>query len=191
MYAYVLFLVALFGFLLEMSECTDLNWQPTLFFIFFSAEEKLHWAAGGPSHMKITMSHTGDLCMCRRLESLTSHWHTHNLSQRCIMCYCKTHCERCRKTRCVLPSVNSHMETFIMTSLCRSRVYSDSCSLTYLLTNVCVFSSSRSGLLVVETGDRAHRATPRSSSPGKMKSTVTDEMLRLLSTLTALFRSTQ
>lgn len=51
---------------------------------------------GGQSHIKITMSHPRDLCMCQRVQSLTPSSHTHAHTQadalllKCLMCDFKT-----------------------------------------------------------------------------------------------------
>lgn len=90
------------SFLSEMSACTDPHWLPSCCFFFpffFFVKQRPGWAAGGHSHIKITMSHPGDLCMCQRVQSQTPHQHTqsqtethtHTHALRCIVYNCKTH----------------------------------------------------------------------------------------------------
>lgn len=100
------------SFLLEMSACTDPNCLAPAFpffslLFFFSVKRRPGWAAGGHSHIKITMSHPGDLCMCQRVQSQHTHTHAHTLSDgntlslRCIIYNYKTCWEAYTKDSCL------------------------------------------------------------------------------------------
>lgn len=108
------------GFLSEMSACTDPNWQPSFFLFFFPVKHKPYWAAGGYSHIKITVSHPVDLCMCQRVHSQTpanTHGDAHHNR--------KTRWEMYTKDSRLFSCVHSHLRWFIMSSICTISVFID------------------------------------------------------------------
>lgn len=82
MYVMFLFLVAVLWLLLQMS-------APSPPFLLFFVILKPDWAAGGHSHIKITMSHASDLFKCQRSGSPIA---TNRLTE------VETHSARCMQT---------------------------------------------------------------------------------------------
>lgn len=89
-------------------------------FFFFPVKHKPYWAAGGYSHIKITVSHPVDLCMCQRVHSQTPA-NTHGDAHHNRKARWETYTKDSRLFSCV----HSHLRWFIMSSICTISVFID------------------------------------------------------------------